>query len=138
GFTLICVLAIAVESQKAQSQSKETPAEWKSVQSAMGRNGEFQPDGTFNFSMPRKDLKVTVAGSQVKPGFALGSWTAFKKGGKEAMVMGDLVLAEDEVSPVMQKLEEGGIEITALHNHVLHESHALCTCILGEDRKSVV
>src|SRR6266567_2863888 len=122
GIALLFLLMHAVYSQQAQSQSNEPPAEWKAVQGAMGRSGELQPDGTFKFSMPRKDLKVTVAGTQVKPGFALGSWTAFKKGGKEAMIMGDLVLTEDEVSPVMQKLEEGGIEITALHNHLLHES----------------
>jgi len=122
GITLVFLLMHAAYLQQAQSQSKEPPGEWKAVQDAMGRNGELQPDGVFKFSMPRKDLKVSVTGKQIKSGFALDSWTAFNKGGKEAMVMGDLVLTEDEVSPVTQKLEEGGIEITALHNHLLHES----------------
>jgi len=72
--------------------------------------------------MPRKDLKVTVAGTTIKPGLALGSWAAFSASGDNAMVMGDLVLTEDEVAPVMAKIQEGGLEVTAMHNHVLHES----------------
>ena len=100
----------------------QTPAEWKPVEGAMGRSGKLQPDGAFKFSMPRKGLKVTVAGTPIKPGLALGSWAAFSARGDTAMVMGDLVLTEDEVTPVMAKLQQGGIEVTALHNHVLHES----------------
>jgi len=100
----------------------QTPAEWKPVEDAMGRSGKLQPDGAFKFSMPRKGLKVTVAGTPIKPGLALGSWAAFSARGDTAMVMGDLVLTEDEVTPVMAKLQQGGIEVTALHNHVLHES----------------
>jgi biotin operon repressor len=72
--------------------------------------------------MPRKDLKVTVDGVPIKPSLALGSWAAFSSSGDNAMAMGDLVLTEDEVGPVMAKLQQGGIEVTALHNHVLHES----------------
>jgi hypothetical protein len=88
----------------------------------MGRAGKVQPDGPLKFAMPRKDLKVTAAGTPVKPGLALGSWAAFSGGGDNSVVMGDLVLTEDEVSPVMAKLQQGNIEITALHNHVLHET----------------
>jgi Domain of Unknown Function (DUF1259) len=102
----------------AQAQSSE----WKAVEAAMGRGGDLQPDGVFKFSMPRKDLKVTVGGTELKAGLALGSWVAFATMGNHAMVMGDLVLTEHEVSPVMMKLEEGGIEITALHNHLLNET----------------
>ncbi len=72
--------------------------------------------------MPRKDLKVMVAGTPIKPGLALGSWAAFSASGDPAIVMGDLVLTEDEVAPVLSKLEMEGIVITALHNHILHES----------------
>jgi len=100
----------------------QTPAEWKPVEDALGRSGKVQPDGTLKFAMPRKDLKVTVDGTPIKAGLALGSWAAFSASGDNAMVMGDLVLTEDEVGPVMAKLQQGGIEITALHNHVLHES----------------
>jgi biotin operon repressor len=100
----------------------QTAAQWKPVEDALGRSGKVQPDGALKFAMPRKDLKVTVDGTPVKPGLALGSWAAFSASGDNAMVMGDLVLTEDEVAPVMAKLQEGGIEVTALHNHVLHES----------------
>src|SRR5205807_7917694 len=68
------------------------------------------------------DLHVKVGDIEIKPALALGSWLAFRKMAAETMVMGDLVLLEDEVAPVMGKLQEGKIEITALHNHVLNES----------------
>ena len=104
------------------SAHSQTPAEWKAVEDSLGRSGKVQPDGALKFAMPRKDLKVTVNGTPIKPGLALGSWAAFSASDENAMVMGDLVLTEDEVAPVMAKLQEGGIEITALHNHVLHET----------------
>jgi len=88
----------------------------------MSRAGQDQPDGTHKYSLPRGDMNVTVNGVQVKPGLALGSWVAFKHSGKVDIVMGDLVLAEDEVGPVMEELQSGGIEITALHNHLIGES----------------
>ena len=102
--------------------SGQTPAEWKPVETALGRSGKLQPDGAFKFSMPRKDLKVTVASTPIKPGLALGSWAAFSSSGDNAMVMGDLVLTEDEVTPAMEKIQQGGLEVTAIHNHILHES----------------
>jgi len=82
----------------------------------------MQPGDVYKVSLPRSDLKVTVNGVELKPALALGSWIAFKKTGTMTMVMGDLVLTEDEVTPVLTKLQEGGVEETALHNHVLHES----------------
>src|SRR5438552_6338085 len=104
------------------SQSSATPAEWKPIVTALGRSGKVQSDRPMKFGKPRKDLKVTVAGTAIKPGLALGSWCAFSASGDNSMVMGDLVLIEDELAPVMAKLQAGGIEITALHNHVLHET----------------
>ncbi len=106
----------------AESGKDEKPAQWKAVEEAMGRPGKLQPDGTFKFSMPRKDLKVVVAGTEIKAGLALGSWTAFAGTPAHAMVMGDLVLTESEVEPVMMKLQEEGIQETAVHNHLLHET----------------
>jgi len=106
----------------AFSQQPQTPAEWKPVESALGRSGKLQPDGAFKFGMPRKDLKVTVGDVQIKPGFALGAWAAFSSSGGDAMVMGDLVLTEDEVLPVIAKLQQEGIEVTAIHNHLQHET----------------
>ncbi|HYY69794.1 MAG TPA: DUF1259 domain-containing protein [Terriglobales bacterium] len=118
---ILFAFASAAAIAQQQPQGKEA-SEWKAVEGAMNRSGEAQPDGAFKFSMPRKDLKVTVAGTQVKAGLALGSWAAFKKMGNQAMLMGDLVLTEQEVEPVMKKLQEGGVEITALHNHLLGET----------------
>ncbi|HEY2236320.1 MAG TPA: DUF1259 domain-containing protein, partial [Candidatus Angelobacter sp.] len=92
-------------------------ADWKDVDAAMGRPGQDQPDGTHKYALPRKDMNVTVNGVQIKAGLALGSWVAFKATSQgNAMAMGDLVLTEDEVGPVMAELQSGGIEITALHN----------------------
>src|SRR2546422_8961719 len=83
----------------------------------------LQPDGAYKVGMPRSDLHVTIGGVAVKPTLALGSWLAFKQvSDTEAMLMGDLVLLETEVGPVLGKLQEGGIEQTALHNHGLHEA----------------
>jgi Domain of Unknown Function (DUF1259) len=95
-----------------------TPAQWQAVETAMGKSGTLNPGDVFKFGFPRRDLKVTARGVLVKPTFALGSWIAFKSMGTEAMVMGDLVLTADEITPVMQKLQQGGIEQTALHNHI--------------------
>jgi hypothetical protein len=103
-------------------QSSQTSSEWKSVEDALGRKGSMQPGEVFKFGMPRSDLKVTVEGTPIKPGLALGSWAAFKKSGNEAIVMGDLVLLSSEVEPVMAKLQEMGVEETAVHNHLLGEN----------------
>ena len=75
--------------------------------------------GVYRVGLPRTDIKATLDGVELKPGFALGGWLAFEKMGDNAMVMGDLVLTEDEVNPVMAKLLAGGIQVTALHNHLL-------------------
>jgi hypothetical protein len=116
----IAVLLFTLAS--ASAAFSQAPPEWKPIEDAIGRSGKVQPDGTLKFSMPRKDLKVAVDGTSIKPGLALGSWAAFSSSGENAMVMGDMVLTEGEVDAVMAKLQQGGIEITALHNHVLHET----------------
>src|SRR5947208_16076656 len=92
---------------------------WTKVGEALGKPGTEMPGGVYRVGLPRTDLKVTLDGVDIKPGFALGSWVAFQRMGGESMVMGDLVLTGDEVSPVMQKLLDGGIQVTALHNHLL-------------------
>jgi hypothetical protein len=89
------------------------------VGAALGKTGSAAPGGVYRVGLPRTDLKVTLDGVELKPGFALGGWLAFEKMGEEGMVMGDLVLTMDEVNPVMTKLAAGGIEITAFHNHLL-------------------
>src|SRR5215471_14638838 len=102
--------------------SPQTNTDWKPVEQALGKAGSMQPWDVYKVSLPRSDLKVTVGTVELKPALALGSWIAFKKSGDMTVVMGDLVLTEDEVTPVMTKLEEGGVEIAALHNHLFHES----------------
>ncbi|MGZ5909696.1 MAG: DUF1259 domain-containing protein [Reyranella sp.] len=93
--------------------------DWNQVGQALGKSGSVQAGGVYRVGFPRTDLKVSLDGLALRPGFALGGWVAFQPMGAEAMVMGDLVLTQDEVNPVMRKLEEGGIEISALHNHLL-------------------
>ena len=89
------------------------------VAQALGKAGTGSAGGVYRVGLPRTDIKATLDGVELKPGFALGGWLAFEKMGNSAMVMGDLVLTEDEVNPVMAKLLAGGIEVTALHNHLL-------------------
>ncbi len=117
GFRVAVIVSLTAVGWAQQPES-----EWKPVEAAIGRAGQMQPGEVMKFSMPRKDLRVTVGGTEIKPGLALGSWVAFKKMGPQAMAMGDLVLAESEVEPVMKRLEDEGVQITALHNHLLNES----------------
>src|SRR5216683_1076595 len=93
--------------------------DWARVGEALGKPGTEMPGGVYRVGLPRTDIKATLDGVELKPGFALGGWLAFAKTGKDGMVMGDLVLAMDEVNPVIAKLLAGGIEVTALHNHLL-------------------
>jgi hypothetical protein len=88
----------------------------------MGRTGKMQNDGAYKYSMPRSDLHVTVDGVVIKPALSLGSWLAMKPAASGVVAMGDLVLKENEVTPVIVKLQEGGVMETALHNHLLRES----------------
>jgi hypothetical protein len=99
-------------------------ADWTKVADALGKSGTEMPGGVYRVGMPRTDLHVTLDGVEIKPTLALGSWLAFKGEGDTAMVMGDLVLTEAEIGPVMKKLADDGIEITALHNHLLRAQPA--------------
>ena len=94
-------------------------ADWAKVAEALGKSGTEMAGGVYRVGLPRTDLHVKLDGVDIKPTLALGSWLAFQGKGDTAMVMGDLVLTEDEVNPVMKRLAENGIEITALHNHLL-------------------
>jgi hypothetical protein len=114
---LLCA-ALLVSSIACLSQSSD----WKAVSDAIGRSGSPQPHGVMKFSIPRSDLHVKIGDVDVKPGLALGGWVAFSSPGKDAHVMGDLVLLESETPAVMDALQSGGIEVTALHNHLLSES----------------
>jgi hypothetical protein len=99
--------------------------DWSKIAAALGKSGTKMPGGVYRVGLARADLHVSLDGVELKPTFALGSWLAFRPdGGGGIMVMGDLVLTEAEIAPVMTKLAEGGIEITALHNHLLRAQPA--------------
>src|SRR6267154_1854169 len=97
--------------------------DWTKVDDAFGRKPAVSAD-VHRYGFPRTDLTVTLDGVTIKPALALGGWVAFKPMHGEAMVMGDLVLLDTEVNPVMLKLIEGGLEITAVHNHLLRANPA--------------
>lgn len=139
GLSLLLVLAACATKDKEGDQDEERaespaaeilekqaahkPIDWTKVGEALGKPGAVQPGEVYKVGMPRGDLHVTVGGVQIKPGLALGSWVGFKQTGpNEVTAMGDLVLLGSEVSPVIRKLQEGGIEQTAIHNHLLHEA----------------
>ena len=98
--------------------SRATDPDWKTVEQALGKAGQVQAGGVYRVGIPRTDLAVTVKGVPVKAGFALGSYAAFKQIGDHAMVMGDLVLLDQEVPAVMSGLFAGGLNVTAVHNHL--------------------
>src|SRR5215204_2802712 len=95
--------------------------DWTSVEQALGMSGQMMPGEVFRVGMPRTDLRVTVENVPVKAGFALGSYAAFKQVGPEpteAMVMGDLVLLDEEIPGVMSGLFDAGLQVSAVHNHL--------------------
>jgi hypothetical protein len=94
---------------------------WTAVDAAMGRAGVMQPGGVRRFNFPRGDLRVTAAGVTIAPALALGGWVAMKSVPAGVLAMGDLVLTDDELNPVLARLQHGGIEQTAVHHHLLHE-----------------
>ena len=95
--------------------------DWNAVDGAVGRKGDVLAGDVHRYGFARSDLKVTLDGTALKPGFALGSYAAFVATTKDVVVMGDLVLLETEVSPVMAKLQEQGMEVSAVHNHLLRD-----------------
>jgi len=115
--TLTIALGVALLAGGAAPARGADP-DWKAVEQALGKAGQLQPGDVFRVGMPRTDLSVTVKGVPVKAGFALGSYAAFKQVGDTAMVMGDLVLLDQEVPAVMSGLFSGGLEVTAVHNHL--------------------
>ena len=116
---LICGLATILAGNALAQE-----IDWKKVDAALGRTGAAMPGGVQRYALPRSDLNVAVDGVAIKPALALGGWVAFEPAHGGAMVMGDVVLTETEIKPVMTKLLEGGLEITALHNHLLRANPA--------------
>jgi len=121
--TLLIVSSVFLLVAAAKKTSTTALTDWKDVEQAIGRAGSMQPGDVYKVSFPREDLAVTFDGVTIKPALALGSWAAFKEiGGGHVMTMGDLVLLETEVTPVLDALQEGGIQQSALHNHLIGES----------------
>ena len=119
---LLMIGSLSFAHSSVGSPPQVSTADWKPVEEALGKAGSMQPGDVYKVSFPRSDLKVTAAGVELKPALALGTWVAFKRMGEMTVVMGDLVLTENEVTPVLSRLQQGGVETTALHNHVLNES----------------
>lgn len=111
-----CLLG-SISSAQAQN------IDWQKVDETLGRKPAVSDD-VHRYGFPRSDLSVTLDGVTIKPALALGGWVAFKPGHGGAMVMGDLVLLETEINPVMAKMIANGLEITAIHNHLLRASPA--------------
>jgi len=101
--------------------AQDTPADYQGVLATLGKTGDFK-DGVLKVNLPRNDLKVTIAGRPAPTPFGFGGWVALTKGEQgHDVLMGDLVLTEDQVSPVMSALVEHGFDVTAVHNHFFRE-----------------
>jgi hypothetical protein len=98
--------------------------DWQKVDAAFGRKAAVVAGDVHRYGFPRTDLNVTLDGVTIRSALALGGWVAFKPMGDEVMVMGDLVLLETEINPVMAKMIENGLDITAVHNHLLRANPA--------------
>lgn len=115
-----CAAASAGAGRKSAAAA---PLDTEAIETLTGAPGRLDDrEGVFKVSVPRSDLSVTVGGVRMTPALGLTSWAGFKRVGQEAMVMGDMVLLEGQVSPVMSAALEDGLEVTALHNHFLWDS----------------
>ena len=115
-----CLLSLAVLGPAPAHDARA--ADWTRVDRALGRTGKDFPGGVHKLGFPRSDLQVTLDGIPIKAPLALGSWVAFMPDSRGAMLMGDMVLTETEIGPVMKRLVAGGLQITAVHNHLLRTS----------------
>jgi hypothetical protein len=116
--TAIFAAAMVVSTMVVSTWANAQEIDWKKVDDALGRSAAVTGD-VHRYGFARSDLNVTLDGVTIKPALALGGWTAFKPAHGGAMMMGDLVLLETEITPVMTAAIENGLEITAIHNHIL-------------------
>jgi hypothetical protein len=127
--TLLLLTAITLASRSVAAESAMDTAAIERLTGAKGVLDE--KEGVFKVSAPRKDLSVVVAGVKMTPPMGLTSWAAFKRDGKDDIVMGDIVLTEDQVSPVMGAALDNGLEVTALHNHFIWDSPRIMFMHIG-------
>ena len=113
---VLSLASIAVSAALSMPAAAQT--DWSIVDTILTRTGAVSSD-VHRYGLPRSDLNVSLDGVALKPGFALGGWVAFEPMGDKSMMMGDLVLTETEINPVMSKLLSEGLQVTALHNHLL-------------------
>ncbi len=114
------------------SQAAESAIDTGAIERLTGAKGALDAkEGVFKVSVPRKDLSVIIAGVKMSPPMGLTSWAAFQRDGKDDMVMGDLVLTEDQISPVMSAALDNGLEVTALHNHFVWDSPKIMFMHIG-------
>jgi Domain of Unknown Function (DUF1259) len=118
-----CLIIVFNLALSASAAALADEIDWTKVDTALGKTASVQGE-VHRYGIPRTDLQVTLDGVAIKPALALGGWLAFEPIQEGAVVMGDLVLTETEVNPVMSKLLESGIEITAVHNHLLRANPA--------------
>src|ERR1700681_3060412 len=116
-------LLMLVAAMAFPALAKAAEIDWKKVDAALGKTAAVTGE-VHRYGLPRSDLQVTLDGVAIKPALALGGWVAFAPMHGEAMVMGDLVLLDTEITPVMTKLLDSGLEITAIHNHILRAAPA--------------
>lgn len=114
---LIALLVCGLAGQVTRAYAADT--DWQTVDQIFSRKPAVVSGDVRRYGFPRTDLNVTLGGVTIKPALALGGWVAFKPMGQDVMVMGDLVLLESEINPVMAKMIAGGLDITAVHNHLL-------------------
>ena len=115
------LLGLTLLASPAYAQRDVQRLNTEAIATAIGKQGELTGE-MYKVSFPRSDVTVKVGGVVIKPALALMGWAAFIKSGSNAVTYGDLVVLEDEVNPVIRKLEERGLELSALHNHLLHET----------------
>jgi hypothetical protein len=118
-FAALATIALALPSVAQQPQKAQ---DWAPVEQALGRRGLAQPGNVIRFGFPRGDLQVVIGDVTVLPALALGSWVALRPEGARATIVGDLVVTESELSPVIDQLQQGGIDVSAIHNHLAGES----------------
>ncbi|HEY1307833.1 MAG TPA: DUF1259 domain-containing protein [Vicinamibacterales bacterium] len=120
-FFVVLFLVAFAWTERTFAQASDVPAEYQQVLSTLGKQGDFK-DNVLKVNIPRNDVKVTVAGVATPTPFGFGGWVAMTKGdGGHQVLMGDLVLLQDEVNPVMSALLDNGIDVTALHNHFFND-----------------